>query len=720
MSISIGDAVLKITADDKDVDKKFDDLDKKTKEAAQKWERNLRIIGAAMVGVGTGLIAALVKSTEAAAQEQAGIERLRISLNNVGIAYEGANGALEKWIDSQQQSTAFADDQQREALSNLVVATGDLTEAQDLLTLSMDLARWKGMDLSSAAGIIQKVYAGNMGILSRYGIIVDENATKEEALAAIQKKAAGQAAAYAKTAAGQMELLKNNIGDISEAIGATLLDNLTGLLKTVNEVIQAIKEWISKNPELTTGLTIFVGILGLALVGLGTFIALKAGVLAAGIVMGAGFTAALGPIGLIILAIAAVIAIGVLLVQNWQKIVDFFTGAEREKTKVTKEELEKQVKLQKEANAKQLSEATASSSKSKEALKKHYGVIEGYAKQENKTLMDLARDASEAREKAIDRDMDAERDAHDERMRMIDEEYDAKIDTLDAETNAAISGLEGQISSLDAAQAAEDKAQEDRENAIKKAELEEAVANAKTAQERMDAQEELQDFLEEQERERIRDSRETQKDALRQQIQAIRDNASLQRDQLQKEYEEKKDHENSLYSAVKDRLQAEKDGLDDALKAELVRLEEERQAYENNEDMKLAKLKQSIEEQDAALQAFHDRELARIEKGTYTTSSQPISGAGPLSGSTGLSWWDQFVQEMNQRYAIPSFAGFEGVIPGIPGTPILATVHAGERISQGGGNTVNIINPSVRSDADITQITRQVTKEMERMRQLRA
>lgn len=68
---------------------------------------------------------------------------------------------------------------------------------------------------------------------------------------------------------------------------------------------------------------------------------------------------------------------------------------------------------------------------------------------------------------------------------------------------------------------------------------------------------------------------------------------------------------------------------------------------------------------------------------------------------------------------IPSFQGFEGIIPGIPGTPMLATVHAGEYIGQGGGNTVNIYNPSVRSDQDISEMTRQVTREMYRMQQLR-
>lgn len=71
-------------------------------------------------------------------------------------------------------------------------------------------------------------------------------------------------------------------------------------------------------------------------------------------------------------------------------------------------------------------------------------------------------------------------------------------------------------------------------------------------------------------------------------------------------------------------------------------------------------------------------------------------------------------------FNMPSFQGFEGIIPGVPGTPIPAMVHAGEYIGQSApGNTVNIYNPVVRSDNDIREITKQVSREMYRMQQLR-
>jgi hypothetical protein len=62
---------------------------------------------------------------------------------------------------------------------------------------------------------------------------------------------------------------------------------------------------------------------------------------------------------------------------------------------------------------------------------------------------------------------------------------------------------------------------------------------------------------------------------------------------------------------------------------------------------------------------------------------------------------------------LPSFADWEGQIPGPEGKPYLAEVHGGEFISQKsqlGGFTVNINNPVVREDADIDRIVREIDR----------
>jgi hypothetical protein len=287
-------------------------------------ESSIRKVGAVMTSVGTGILAFMGASTKMAADEQAGIEQLRVAMDNVGLTYDGATGSLEGWIDKQQQSTAFSDTEQREALSSLIILTKDMTKAQELLSIAMDVSRWKNMDLQTASELLMKVYAGDMGLLKRYGIIVDENATSTEALAQIQQMAAGQAETYGKTAAGQMALLKNNIGDVMEGIGGALLPMLTDMFKAIQPILQSIKEWITLHPGLTKVIVVGVTALGLLMVGLGMFLLIAPGIAAAGAMMGAGFMAALGPIGLIIAAIAAAIAIGVLIATHWEEIAGFF------------------------------------------------------------------------------------------------------------------------------------------------------------------------------------------------------------------------------------------------------------------------------------------------------------------------------------------------------------------------------------------------------------
>jgi hypothetical protein len=281
---------------------------------------DIRKIGIGMTAAGAAITGFLGLATKAAADEQVGIERLRVAMDNVGLAYGGATGELENWIDKTQQATAFEDSQQREALSTLVPLTKDLSKAQELLGIAMDVARWKGMDLVTASELISKVYAGNLGMLTRYGIIVDKNATSTEALAQVQKMAAGQAQAYAQTAAGQMELLKNNMGDVMEGIGGALIPLLSDLFKRIQPVLEGIKEWITQNPGLTKTIVIIVAAIGGLLMVLGPLLVLLPGIVAVLPFLGGALAALTGPVGIAIAAIAALIAIGVLVWKNWDTI----------------------------------------------------------------------------------------------------------------------------------------------------------------------------------------------------------------------------------------------------------------------------------------------------------------------------------------------------------------------------------------------------------------
>ena len=284
--------------------------------AVEKSGAELRKAGMSAVGAGAAIFGALAYAAKGAAEEQAGIERLRGSMANVGLSYDLASGSLEKWITAQMKSTAFADDEQRSALSQLVAVTRDLSTAQGLLTTAMDLSRFKQIDLATSADLLVKVYSGNTGMLSLYGIVIKDGATATEAFAQIQSMAGGQAQRFGQTVSGQMAILKNNFDDLREAIGAQLLPTIQAVIRPVSEFVARLSE---TNPQMlrfltTAGLvTAAVSLLGGGfLLTLGYLPKLVAGyqslitVMNTAKVASIGLNAALGPVGWIAIAAMAI------------------------------------------------------------------------------------------------------------------------------------------------------------------------------------------------------------------------------------------------------------------------------------------------------------------------------------------------------------------------------------------------------------------------------
>lgn len=205
----------------------------------------------ATAGVGL-LVGGLGLAVKAAAEEEVGIKRLGGVLKNNIKDWDGNTAAVEKDIAAKQR-LGFADDQLRDSLGFLVTQTGNLTEAQNLQSTAMDLAASTGISLEKATRLVLKADDESYAALGKLGIQIDENATKEQALAAIREKTAGAAEAYSKTAAGAMEVIHNAFGDAVEDIGAVLLPKVT-------ELMGGFADFIS-SPGFKEGLTSFVELL---------------------------------------------------------------------------------------------------------------------------------------------------------------------------------------------------------------------------------------------------------------------------------------------------------------------------------------------------------------------------------------------------------------------------------------------------------------------------
>ncbi len=191
-------------------------------------------VGVAAAALGTVALAGvaalgkgLYDAAQAAAEEEVGIAKLGAAVKASGADWDVASSAIEDTIAALRRKTALDDGEAREAVARLTMTTGEYTEALQLLPLALDLATAKNMDLNSAAELVGRVAEGNTGILSRYGIVLEEGASATDALRAMQEKFGGQAEAFGATYAGQQARLQGALGDLKETIGTLVLPAMT-------------------------------------------------------------------------------------------------------------------------------------------------------------------------------------------------------------------------------------------------------------------------------------------------------------------------------------------------------------------------------------------------------------------------------------------------------------------------------------------------------------
>jgi methyl-accepting chemotaxis protein len=204
------------------------------------------IVGFNLAAAGIASVAnALGDAIRGAEEEDAAIAQLTRSIEENSKSWDGNIDAVEGVIAA-RQDLAFSDDEQRESLRALVAVTGDVNKALEVQRTAMDLARLKGMSLGDATNLLGKVYAGNLGILSRYGIVLQKGATATEALAEIQRRARGQAETYAETVEGKVVRSQIAAANASEDLGRALIPLHRGFTELATGSISLFADIISK------------------------------------------------------------------------------------------------------------------------------------------------------------------------------------------------------------------------------------------------------------------------------------------------------------------------------------------------------------------------------------------------------------------------------------------------------------------------------------------
>jgi hypothetical protein len=236
------------------------------RQAADLDDNLRRLTRAGFLGLAAGGAvagAALLKFGKMAAAEQAGIARLQTSIRTLDREQQAMAAGVEAVINARER-LAFSDDAQRESLSLLIAQTGSYEAALERSRLAMDVARGTGLDYAIASRLLGKINEETTSTFARYGVVMRQGATETEALAEIQRRFAGQAAAFAETAAGKWEIFRIELDNIQETIGAAVLPAFTSLAGRAGDWLDAhqadidrvVQDFASRIPDaidLTTG-----------------------------------------------------------------------------------------------------------------------------------------------------------------------------------------------------------------------------------------------------------------------------------------------------------------------------------------------------------------------------------------------------------------------------------------------------------------------------------
>jgi hypothetical protein len=190
----------------------------------------------------------LVDGVKAAIEDEAAQAKLATTLENVTGATRDQIKATEDYITKTALANGITDDVLRPSLDRLVRSTKDVTKAQELQQLALDISAGTGKDLSAVSEALGKAYDGNLGALKRLGVGIDDSIIKSKnfdaAAAALSKTFEGQASKQAETFQGKMDRLSIAFDEAKETVGSYVLDALTPLLSGfVDKGIPAIQDF---------------------------------------------------------------------------------------------------------------------------------------------------------------------------------------------------------------------------------------------------------------------------------------------------------------------------------------------------------------------------------------------------------------------------------------------------------------------------------------------
>lgn len=204
---------------------------------------------AAAAAAGAYAIKIGVEGVKAAIEDQQAQIQLANALEKATGATEAQIAATEKSIDQMARATGVSDEKLRPALQRLSISTNDISKAQDLLAIALDVSTATGKPLEGVANALGKAYDGNTAALGKLGVGLSSAELKSMSFEEVTKRLTdtfgGAAAANADTYAGRIARVQVALDEAKEAIGVALLPVLEKLLGFVTSTVLPVFDKLS-------------------------------------------------------------------------------------------------------------------------------------------------------------------------------------------------------------------------------------------------------------------------------------------------------------------------------------------------------------------------------------------------------------------------------------------------------------------------------------------
>ena len=324
MSLTVGELIAYLTLDNKQFNSTLDASEKHVSGFASKVGRAMKTAGKSMTMFATlPIVGAMALATKAAIAEEKEMALLAKAMRTNADATKGQITATESWITAQQNATGIADGEMRPALAALLAVTKDTSKAQGLLGIAMDISAAKGKPLGAVAAALAKAQLGNVAALGRLGIATKDAEGKTLSFKQAMKGAiatyGGAAQTAAGTTAGKMAILKAKLADLSESIGKQLIPIVT-------QIVDFIGRWADKFNALSPGAQRIIIVVAGVAAAIGPLLIILGHIVTIAPLVGTAFTLMTGPVGIVIMAIAALVAAFVILWKKCDWFRNFWIG----------------------------------------------------------------------------------------------------------------------------------------------------------------------------------------------------------------------------------------------------------------------------------------------------------------------------------------------------------------------------------------------------------